>query len=144
MQSSMYEKLEEISAAHKEEKAQREALQGKIQTHESAEVCLQNRIDEMEKQMEAKEARIKALEAENEALQKDRKAEKKIVEEYINAENYLKELIEEFKHGMKKIYEEEVTFKDLDEDEMTFCERFSNLLYNILLIIDFQKQFINN
>ena len=66
-----------------------------------------------------------------------RSKDAKVVEEYVNAENYLKELVEEFKNGMKKIYDEEVTFKDLDEDELTFCERFSNLLYNILLIIDF-------
>lgn len=43
---------------------------------------------------------------------------------------------------MKKIYED-ITFKDLDEKDLTFCEWFSNLLYNILLIIDFQKQFMN-
>ena len=59
------------------------------------------------------------------------------MEEYFNAENYLKELIEEFNNGMKKIYEDEVAFKDLNSEQLTFCERFSNLLYNILLIIDF-------
>lgn len=55
----------------------------------------------------------------------------------------MKELIDEFKNGMKRIYEDEIQFKDLDEEELTFCEWFSNLLYNILLIIDHQKQFIN-
>jgi len=60
-----------------------------------------------------------------------------IITEYINAENYLKELIDEFKNGMKRIYEDDINFKDLDEEDLTFCEWFSNLLYNILLIIDF-------
>ena len=58
--------------------------------------------------------------------------------------NYLRELVEEFKNGMKKIYQDEIDFKDLDEADLTFCERFSNLLYNILLIIDYQKQLIWN
>lgn len=62
-----------------------------------------------------------------------------MIKEYVNAEQYLKELIDEFKNGMKWIYENEIQFKDLDEEDLTFCERFSNLLYNILLIIDYQK-----
>lgn len=60
-----------------------------------------------------------------------------MIKEYVNAEQYLKELIDEFKNGMKRIYEGDIQFKDLDEEDLTFCERFSNLLYNILLIIDY-------
>ena len=65
-----------------------------------------------------------------------------IVKEYINAENYLLELVDEFTNGMRKIYANDIDFKDVDIEDLPFCERFSNLLYNILLIIDFQKQFI--
>lgn len=43
---------------------------------------------------------------------------------------------------MKRIYEDDIQFKDLDEEELTFCEWFSNLLYNILLIIDHQKKYM--
>jgi len=64
------------------------------------------------------------------------------VKEHINAEAYLKELVEEFKNGMKAIYQDDIQFKDLEDEDLTFCERFSNLLYNILLIIDYQKKFI--
>jgi len=35
--------------------------------------------------------------------------------EYKNAMNYLRELVDEFKNGMKKIYQDEIEFKDLDE-----------------------------
>ena len=91
-----------------------------------------------------KEEHNKQMEQLKQASKLQHAKDAKVVDEYVNAENYLKELVEEFKNGMKKIYEDEVTFKDLDEQELTFCERFSNLLYNILLIIDFQKQFINN
>ena len=75
-------------------------------------------------------------------FQVERESDSKIVTEYINAENYLLELVDEFTHGMKKIYSNDIDFKDVDIDDLPFCERFSNLLYNILLIIDFQKQFI--
>ena len=75
-------------------------------------------------------------------FQKEREAESKVVREYINAENYLLELVDEFTNGMRKIYSNEIEFKDVDIEGLPFCERFSNLLYNILLIIDFQKQFI--
>jgi hypothetical protein len=75
-------------------------------------------------------------------FQHEREAETKIVNEYINAENYLLELVDEFTNGMRKIYANDIEFKDVDIEGLPFCERFSNLLYNILLIIDFQKQFI--
>jgi hypothetical protein len=75
-------------------------------------------------------------------FQFEREAETKIVNEYINAENYLLELVDEFTNGMRKIYANDIEFKDVDIEGLPFCERFSNLLYNILLIIDFQKQFI--
>lgn len=65
--------------------------------------------------------------------------EERIIEEYITSENYLLELVEEFKYGMKQMYEDWIPFKDVDCEEMKFCERFSNLLYNVLLIIDYQK-----
>ena len=75
-------------------------------------------------------------------FQEEKQTDSKIVTEYINAENYLLELVDEFTHGMRKIYSNDIDFKDVDIDGLPFCERFSNLLYNILLIIDFQKQFI--
>ena len=75
-------------------------------------------------------------------FEQERETEAKIVTEYINAENYLLELVDEFTNGMKKIYANDIEFKDVDIEGLPFCERFSNLLYNILLIIDFQKQFI--
>lgn len=75
-------------------------------------------------------------------FQEEKQADSKIVQEYINAENYLLELVDEFTNGMRKIYANEIEFKDVDIEGLPFWERFSNLLYNILLIIDFQKQFI--
>ena len=45
-----------------------------------------------------------------------------MIKEYVNAEQYLKELIDEFKNGMKRIYEGDIQFKDLDEEDLTFCE----------------------
>jgi hypothetical protein len=87
--------------------------------------------------MKEKDREIERLKQELIDKEKDANSEKNIISEYVNAENYLKELIEEFKNGMKRIYEEEISFKDLDEEDLTFCERFSNLLYNILLIIDY-------
>lgn len=75
-------------------------------------------------------------------FQKEKQSDSKIVTEYINAENYLLELVDEFTHGMRKIYSNDIDFKDVDIEGLPFWERFSNLLYNILLIIDFQKQFI--
>lgn len=77
-----------------------------------------------------------------EEFEQERETEAKIVTEYINAENYLLELVDEFTNGMRKIYANDIEFKDVDIAGLPFCERFSNLLYNILLIIDFQKQFI--
>lgn len=77
-----------------------------------------------------------------EQFQEERETENRIIAEYVNAENYLLELVDEFTHGMRKIYSNDIEFKDVDIDGLPFCERFSNLLYNILLIIDFQKQFI--
>lgn len=37
-------------------------------------------------------------------FQNQREADSKIVNEYINADNYLLELVDEFTHGMKRIY----------------------------------------
>lgn len=92
------------------------------------------------------EATIKQKDLKYAKMKKDfedeREAEAKIVTEYINAENYLLELVDEFTNGMRKIYANDIEFKDVDIEGLPFCERFSNLLYNILLIIDFQKQFI--
>ena len=67
----------------------------------------------------------------------------KVVHEYYASENYLLELVEEFKFGMREIYKDRIEFKEVDQDDMRFCERFSNLLYNVLLIIDFQKSEID-
>ena len=64
------------------------------------------------------------------------KWEEQIISQYMNSENYLIELVEEFKIGMKQMYEEFIDFKNVDDPDLEFCERFSNLLYNVLLIID--------
>ena len=68
------------------------------------------------------------------------KWEEQIISQYMNSENYLIELVEEFKIGMKQMYEEFIDFKNVDDPDLEFCERFSNLLYNVLLIIDHQKR----
>lgn len=60
-----------------------------------------------------------------------------MINEFVNAENYLLELVDEFDNGMKKIYETVVEFKVVNDHKLSFCERFSNLLYNLLLIIDY-------
>lgn len=121
---------------------------------------LKKDMEAMEKSMESNkkvlnDQNVKIKRLESLVLQKDnkitkmqkdfeqeREAESKIVNEYINAENYLLELVDEFTNGMRKIYANDIEFKDVDIEGLPFCERFSNLLYNILLIIDFQKQFI--
>ena len=96
--------------------------------------------------MKEKNEEIEILKAEVQRLRREKKEEAgvkdNIVKEHINAEAYLKELVEEFKNGMKAIYQDDIQFKDLEDEDLTFCERFSNLLYNILLIIDYQKKFI--
>ena len=89
--------------------------------------------------IQQKDLNIKKM---KEQFQEERETENKIIAEYVNAENYLLELVDEFTHGMRKIYANDIEFKDVDIDGLPFWERFSNLLYNILLIIDFQKQFI--
>lgn len=96
--------------------------------------------------MKEKNEEIEILKAEVQRLRREKNQEAgvkdNIVKEHINAEAYLKELVEEFKNGMKAIYQDDIQFKDLEDEDLTFCERFSNLLYNILLIIDYQKKFI--
>ncbi len=62
-----------------------------------------------------------------------------MVEEYLNSENYLLELVEEFKYGMWEAYKDQIEFKDVEYPDMGLFNRFSNFLYNVLLIIDFQK-----
>ena len=59
-----------------------------------------------------------------------------MVEEYLNSENYLLELVEEFKYGMWEAYEDKIDFKNVDHPDMGLCSWFSNFLYNVLLIID--------
>lgn len=66
-----------------------------------------------------------------------------MIEEYILAENYLLEITEEFKNGMAKVYSK-VDYRDVDDPSLKFSERFSHFLYNILMIIDFQKDIIEN
>lgn len=101
---------------------------------------------EHQRRMKDKNEEIEVLKAEVQRLRREKKEEAgvkdNIVKEHINAEAYLKELVEEFKNGMKAIYQDDIQFKDLEDEDLTFCERFSNLLYNILLIIDYQKKFI--
>lgn len=97
---------------------------------------LNMKIMEQDRRLREKDTEIEKLKWELDEWKRQQAAEKEIITEYINAENYLKELIDEFKNGMKRIYEDDIQFKNLDEEELTFCERFSNLLYNILLIID--------
>ena len=63
-----------------------------------------------------------------------------MIDEYINSDNYLLELIQEFKVGMKEMYQGCIQFKEVENPDMGLCERFSNFLYNVLLIIDFQKR----
>ncbi len=41
---------------------------------------------------------------------------------------------------MKEMYEGCIRFKAVESPDMGLCERFSNFLYNVLLIIDFQKR----
>jgi len=94
------------------------------------------KIMEQDRRLREKDTEIEKLKRELDEWKWQQAAEKEIITEYINAENYLKELIDEFKNGMKRIYEDDIQFKNLDEEELTFCERFSNWLYNILLIID--------
>lgn len=84
----------------------------------------------------------KDMERMKKVFEEERARDSKIVEDHTNAENYLLELVDEFTNGMRKIYADDIEFKDVEIEGLPFCERFSNLLYNILLIIDFQKQFI--
>ena len=108
--------------------------------------AVEKRLESSKRLMNDQNIKIKRLEAEALDLQKEfeqkRQKEANIVSEYINAENYLLELVDEFTNGMRKIYANDIEFKDVDIEDLPFWERFSNLLYNILLIIDFQKQFI--
>lgn len=97
---------------------------------------------ERERQLKEKDLEIERLKQELEQSQQQpqiSEEEARVIKEHKNAENYLSELIDEFKNGMKRIYDRQIEFKDLDDTKLTFCERFSNLLYNILLIIDYQK-----
>lgn len=49
---------------------------------------------------------------------------------------YLLELVEEFRYGMGDMYKRVVDFKEVNKTDMKLLERFSNLLYNVLMIID--------
>lgn len=52
--------------------------------------------------------------------QAEKETDCKIVSEYINAENYLLELVDEFTHGMRKIYFNDIEFKEVDVEGLPF------------------------
>ena len=116
------------------EKIERTLEDAKLKIHEDS-----IKVKHLETIIVQKDQSIQKI---KEEFQEERETENKIIAEYINAENYLLELVDEFTHGMRKIYANDIEFKDVDVEGIPFWERFSNLLYNILLIIDFQKQFI--
>jgi len=64
--------------------------------------------------------------------------EQEMINEYLQTENYLLEICEEFKLGMKENFRGYIDFKDVD-NSMKFNDRFQNFLFNLLLIIDHQK-----
>ena len=101
------------------------------------------RTMQLERDLKKKDEEIARLKAQIEGQKEIRRKSVLYKQEYTNAQNYLSELVEEFKTGMKRIYEDEIEFKSLEDTSLTFCERFSNLLFNILLIIDYQKKYIN-
>ena len=140
MSVQIIDKLEEILSAvtiEKDEKANLRFETDKMLKENKDEMVEDKmKIMKLERRIKERDFEIEQLKMENQQLATQEKAQN-IFEEYQNAENYLKELEEEFNNGMKKIYESEISFKDLSDESLTFCERFSNLLFNILLIIDF-------
>ena len=67
--------------------------------------------------IQQKDLNIKKM---KEQFQEERETENKIIAEYVNAENYLLELVDEFTHGMRKIYANDIEFKDVDIDGLPF------------------------
>lgn len=124
------------------EKDQKSELYQQIKNMKDEQLTDKMKIMSLERKIKEKDFEIVQLKENNKDLEDKLNLlptpdQQKIFEEYANAETYLKELEEEFNYGMKRIYENEIQFKELGNLSQTFCERFSNLLYNILLIIDF-------
>lgn len=46
-----------------------------------------------------------------------------MIQEYINSENYLLELCEEFKLGMEENYKDQISFRDIEES-VKFSDKF--------------------
>ena len=74
-------------------------------------------ILEIRQQVVYKEAEIEKMKIQ---FKTEREADQKIVAEYINAENYLLELVDEFTNGMRKIYANDIEFKDVDIQGLPF------------------------
>ena len=77
----------------------------------------ENTILSLNKNIEEKDQKIAEM---KKHFQTEREADTKIVTEYINAENYLLELVDEFTNGMRKIYANDIEFKDVDIDGLPF------------------------
>ena len=77
----------------------------------------ENEILDLNKDLQEKDEKMAQLQQQFKA---EREADSKIVAEYINAENYLLELVDEFTNGMRKIYANDIEFKDVDIDGLPF------------------------
>lgn len=145
--TTMYEnKIKSLSKENSELKADFQRVRKEMVALEKCMETNSKLVNEQNSKIHKLEALVVQKDQKIGKIQQDfdneRRQEASIVKEYVNAENYLLELVDEFTNGMRKIYANDIDFKDVDIEDLPFCERFSNLLYNILLIIDFQKQFI--